>query len=55
MTGLRGAYDFKLSWDDTAGPSLVTALQNQLGLRMEPQKVEVSLFVVDSAELPGEN
>ena len=32
-TGLGAVYDFSLSWDETAGPYLVTALQEQLGLR----------------------
>lgn len=51
-TGLKGEYDFVLSWDDSAGPSLSTALQEQLGLRLESQKVPVSFFVVDSAKKP---
>ena len=46
-TGLTGAYDFEVSWDDTAGPSLFSALQEQLGLR--------SYFVIDSAQRPTEN
>jgi uncharacterized protein (TIGR03435 family) len=54
-TGLEGAYDFKLSWDETSGPSLVTALQEQLGLRFESQKVPVSMFVIESAQKPAEN
>ena len=54
-TGLEGAYDFTLSWDETAGPSLFTALQEQLGLRFESQKVPVSLFVIESAQKPIEN
>ena len=54
-TGLTGRYDFKLSWDETNGPSLVTALQEQLGVRLEPRKVPVSLFVIDSAQMPTEN
>jgi|SRR5579862_8051361 len=54
-TGLQGEYDFTLKWDDTAGPSLSTAIQEQLGLRFESEKVPVSLFVVDSAEKPGQN
>jgi uncharacterized protein (TIGR03435 family) len=54
-TGLTGAYDFQLSWDETDGPSLVTALQEELGLRLAPQKVPVSLFVIDSAEKPTAN
>ena len=54
-TGLKGEYDFKLSWDDNAGPSVFSALQDQLGLRLEPQKVTTKLFVVDSAEKPEPN
>jgi uncharacterized protein (TIGR03435 family) len=54
-TGLPGAYDFELSWDETAGPSLFSALQEQLGLRLEPRKVPVSYFVIDSARRPTEN
>jgi uncharacterized protein (TIGR03435 family) len=54
-TGLNGDYDFKLSWDEEAGPDLSTALREQLGLRMESEKVPVSTFIVDSAEKPGAN
>jgi uncharacterized protein (TIGR03435 family) len=54
-TGLTGAYDFDLMWDESSGPSLFTALQEQLGLKLEPQKVPVSFFLFDSAQMPGEN
>jgi uncharacterized protein (TIGR03435 family) len=54
-TRLDGVYDFTLSWDEDAGPSLSTALREQLGLRMESEKVPVSLFVVDSAQPPAGN
>jgi uncharacterized protein (TIGR03435 family) len=55
-TGLTGAYDFELAWDQDAGPDLSTALREQLGLRMEPQKkVPVSFFVIDSAQKPDAN
>jgi uncharacterized protein (TIGR03435 family) len=55
QTGLTGVYDFKLSWDEDAGPSLSTALQEQLGLRLEPRKVPVSYFVFESAQRPLPN
>jgi uncharacterized protein (TIGR03435 family) len=54
-TGLTAAYDFKLSWDETLGPSIFTALQEQLGLRMEARKVPVSFFVIESAQRPTAN
>ena len=54
-TGLDGLYDFSLSWDDEGGVPLPAALRQQLGLRMERQKVPVSYFVVDSAQKPSAN
>jgi uncharacterized protein (TIGR03435 family) len=54
-TGLNGEYDFELSWDEQAGPDLSSALRDQLGLRIESEKVPVSVFVVDSAQKPSGN
>jgi uncharacterized protein (TIGR03435 family) len=54
-TGLTGVYDFTLEWDEDNGPTLAAALREQLGLRMEPQRVPVSYFVVDSAHRPSNN
>lgn len=54
-TGLTGAYDFTLSWDETNGPQLSTALQEQLGLKFESQKVPVPFFIIESAQKPSEN
>ena len=58
-TGLAGIYDFNLKWtpdeqggatdDPSAPPSLIVALREQLGLRLEPSKAPVEMFVVDSA------
>jgi uncharacterized protein (TIGR03435 family) len=54
-TGLKGNYDFDLSWDETNGPSLSTALRQQLGLRMEKRKVHQRHFLFASAEHPTGN
>jgi uncharacterized protein (TIGR03435 family) len=54
-TGLTGDYDFTLSWDETDGPQLSTALQQQLGLKFESQKVPISFLIVESAQKPTEN
>lgn len=54
-TGLTGLYDFTLTWDNEAGPTLETALQEQLGLQMKSEKVATSYFVIDSAMRPSEN
>lgn len=53
-TGLKGEYSFAISWDETNGPALVTALQ-ELGLRLEAQKVPALFLVIESAHLPTAN
>jgi uncharacterized protein (TIGR03435 family) len=54
-TGLTGVYDFTLSWNEEDGPSLASALRDQLGLQLRPEKVPVSRFVLDSAQKPTSN
>jgi uncharacterized protein (TIGR03435 family) len=61
-TGLKGAFDFELTWTpDTARPSpgaaadlpsLFTAIQEQLGLKLEPQRGPVEFLIVDRVEPP---
>jgi bla regulator protein blaR1 len=68
QTGLKGAYNFTLKWrseqsvaastgqqDGDDAPSLFTALQEQLGLRLVPSKAPVEVIVIDHIERPSEN
>ncbi len=64
QTGLTERYDFKLTWtyddskvptDGTAAPSLFTAIQEQMGLKMEPVKASADVMVIDKVERPSAN
>jgi uncharacterized protein (TIGR03435 family) len=61
-TNLADHYDLKLEWaaddapaTDNSAPSLVTAIQEQLGLKLEPAKEPVAVLVIDHVEPPGAN
>jgi len=71
QTGLKGRYDFTLKWapddsqfggrvptasdDPSAPPSLFTALQEQVGLKLESTRTAVDVLVIDHVEKPSPN
>ena len=62
-TGLAGEYDFEIKFvddraaaaGDTSGPDFLTAMREQIGLRLEPQKGPVEVLVIDRAGKASEN
>jgi uncharacterized protein (TIGR03435 family) len=62
QTGLKGVFDFNLEWSfDSARPedrvfTILTAVEQKLGLKLRAQKVSVEVLAVDHAErVPTEN
>jgi uncharacterized protein (TIGR03435 family) len=59
-SGLSGDYDFKLEYDsgldvEPTAASLFTALQEQLGVRLQARKVPVEMIVIENVEGPSGN
>jgi uncharacterized protein (TIGR03435 family) len=63
-TGLSGVYDWEMTFDRSRtpatatpppsdSPSVMTALQEQLGLKLESRRGPVEFLVIDSAALPA--
>jgi len=69
-TGLSGTFDFSLYWvpepngplssltgaqAEAEGSDLVTALKEQLGLKLQPEKISTKVLVIDHVERPSPN
>jgi uncharacterized protein (TIGR03435 family) len=64
QTGLKGPFEIKLDWalqsqaptDAPTGISIFTAVQEQLGLRLESRKGPLDVLIIDHAEkVPADN
>jgi bla regulator protein blaR1 len=70
-TGLKGTFDMSFEWaprpngltgpppsgftPDETGPTFFEALQDQLGLKLDPETGRVDVLVIDHVEQPSEN
>jgi uncharacterized protein (TIGR03435 family) len=62
-TGLQGRYDFTLKWtpdnspanEPDAAPGIFTAIQEQLGLKLEATKGPADVLVIEKVERPSPN
>ena len=63
QTGIPGRHDFTLRYtydeahatDPNAPPGLFTAIQEQLGLKLNAVKAPIDVFVIDHIERPSAN
>jgi uncharacterized protein (TIGR03435 family) len=70
QTALTGRFDFRLKWnpplrdgesvnsysvDERAQQSLITAVREQLGLKLERQRVPTDRYSIERAEKPNDN
>jgi len=71
QTGLTGRWDFTLEWTpdpsqfggralpvgraDRQPPALATAIQEQLGLKLESKRTGVDVLIIDRVEKPSDN
>jgi uncharacterized protein (TIGR03435 family) len=63
-TGLKGSHNFSLDFTDPhdprprqadSPPDIFTAVQDQLGLRLQAAKKPVEILAIDHIERPSEN
>lgn len=59
-TGLRGRYDFTLEYagfgDEATGPGIFTAVEKQLGLKLDKSKAPLDVIVIDHVDkVPVDN
>jgi uncharacterized protein (TIGR03435 family) len=59
--GIQGGFDIKLTWVpdnsplEIVGPSLYSAIQEQLGLKIEALHLPIPILVIERVEKPSEN
>jgi len=59
-TDLKGSFDFQIQWapeetPDSADPSLITVLKEQLGLKLQSARGAIEILVIDQIAHPSAN
>lgn len=54
-TGLKGYYDFSFRQPRNDDDDAMAEVMDDLGMKLEPRKVDLTTYVIDSAEKPSDN
>lgn len=54
-TGLKGHYDLSFPMPRNDDDDAMAEVEEDLGMKFEPRKVDLTTYLIDSAEKPSDN